>query len=297
MTEIQTPNSLVYTLRDYIAGSIGGITQVLIGQPFDTIKVRLQSSVNKISIGECLKDLIRNEGIFAFYKGVASPLICMSGIVSIQFGIFQNSMKMFKEHYKIKELSLPLLAVCGSLSGVGCSIIVGPMEHIRIKMQLMKNKMYKNTIDCAIQIYKQYGVKGLYKGEVSTILREIPGEVAYFVYYELQMRYLRRKYQDSPTILKYSPLFAGGMAGLVFWGVIYPIDTLKSRIQGDSFVEPKYRGLFDAYQKTVKNEGFNSLYKGFTVCAIRSIPVNAFGFLAFEETKKLIERRYTNYHH
>ncbi|KAL4438789.1 hypothetical protein ABPG74_013462 [Tetrahymena malaccensis] len=297
MTEIQTPNSLVYSLRDYIAGSIGGITQVLIGQPFDTIKVRMQSSVTKISISECIKDLIRNEGIFAFYKGVASPLLCMSGIVSIQFGIFHNSMRMFKEHYKVNELSIPLLAACGTLSGIGCSVIVGPMEHIRIKMQLMKNKMYKNTIDCAIQVFKQYGIKGLYKGEVATIMREIPGEVVYFVYYELQMRYLRKRYQDSPTILKYCPLFAGGIAGLVFWGAIYPIDTLKSRVQGDSLSEPKYRSLLDAYQKTVKNEGFNSLFKGFTVCAIRSIPVNAFGFLAIEETKKLIERTYTKSHH
>lgn len=46
-----------------------GIAQALIGQPFDTIKVRLQSSNKALTTGECIKNLIKHEGPLAFYKG------------------------------------------------------------------------------------------------------------------------------------------------------------------------------------------------------------------------------------
>ena len=67
----------------------------------------------------------------------------------------------------------------GAISGVACSPIMSPMENIRIKMQVDKSGLYKNTFDCAKQIYKQYGIKGIYKGLNSTLYREVPGEGNY----------------------------------------------------------------------------------------------------------------------
>jgi len=52
---------------------ISGWSQVAVMQPFEIIKVRLQtqSATNKLydGIADCLKKIIRNEGFFALYKG------------------------------------------------------------------------------------------------------------------------------------------------------------------------------------------------------------------------------------
>lgn len=50
-------------------GSFGGVVQVLTGQPFDTIKVRLQSQ-GHLYTGtlDCIQKTIKNEGFSAFYK-------------------------------------------------------------------------------------------------------------------------------------------------------------------------------------------------------------------------------------
>lgn len=55
--------------RRYENKPFAGFTQVLLGQPFDTIKVRLQASIEYQSIRECINRLIINEGPEGFFKG------------------------------------------------------------------------------------------------------------------------------------------------------------------------------------------------------------------------------------
>lgn len=53
-----------------------GWSQVVVMQPFEIIKVRLQtqSATNKLYNGiyDCLTKIIKNEGFFALYKGILS---------------------------------------------------------------------------------------------------------------------------------------------------------------------------------------------------------------------------------
>lgn len=57
--------------KDLFGGTVGGIAQVLVGQPFDTVKVRLQSAPDGIysGAGDVIKKLLANEGPKGFYKG------------------------------------------------------------------------------------------------------------------------------------------------------------------------------------------------------------------------------------
>lgn len=47
------------------------------------MKVRIQSTTDKVSAMKVIKDLIKEEGPLAFYKGVTSPLVGVSFIVAI----------------------------------------------------------------------------------------------------------------------------------------------------------------------------------------------------------------------
>ena len=57
------------TLKDVFSGTVGGVAQVLVGQPFDIIKVRLQTMPGHSTAWEAIKDLVKYEGVFGFYKG------------------------------------------------------------------------------------------------------------------------------------------------------------------------------------------------------------------------------------
>ena len=69
--------------------------------------------------------------------------------------------------------------MCGATAGLANSIVSSPVEHIRIRMQLQSSAVgegaYKGSVDCLKSIVRDYGFKGLYKGMVPTMYRELVG--------------------------------------------------------------------------------------------------------------------------
>lgn len=86
---------------------------------------------------------------------------------------------------------------------------------------------YTGPIHCIRDIVSTHGVKGLYKGCCSMIIRDIPGYVIYFLPYFYLCKLFRKKdeYQTRPVGL----ILAGGLSGVLSWGIMHPIDTIKSR--------------------------------------------------------------------
>ena len=69
------------TAKELFAGSVGGITQVLTGQPFDTVKVRLQTQpIPPVysGVGDCVRQIYKKEGFAGFYKVPHWPCICQT---------------------------------------------------------------------------------------------------------------------------------------------------------------------------------------------------------------------------
>ncbi|KAJ6347807.1 hypothetical protein OIU76_004321 [Salix suchowensis] len=128
------------------------------------------------------------------------------------------------------------------------------------------------------------GVRGLFKGLVPTMAREIPGNAAMFGVYEL----LKQSFaggEDTSQLGRGSLIVAGGLAGASFWVSVYPTDVVKSVIQVDDYKNPKFSGSVDAFRKILASEGVKGLYKGFGPAMARSVPANAACFLAYEVTR------------
>lgn len=75
MEESKTPVG-TSPVTGFIAGILSGVTKLLIGHPFDTIKVRLQVSGDRFnnSVTNCVRTTVRKEGLRALYKGGSPPL-------------------------------------------------------------------------------------------------------------------------------------------------------------------------------------------------------------------------------
>lgn len=71
--------------------------QVIVGQPFDIVKVRLQTQTTAqySGAGDCFMQILKSEGPLAFYKGTLSPLLGVGAAVSIQFGVNEMCKRVF----------------------------------------------------------------------------------------------------------------------------------------------------------------------------------------------------------
>lgn len=140
-------------------------------------------------------------------------------------------------------------------------------------------------MDVARHVIKsEGGVKGLFKGLVPTMAREIPGNAVMFGVYEALKKYFAGG-QDTSKLGRGSLIVAGGLAGASFWVLVYPTDVVKSVIQVDDYKNPKFSGSIHAFRKILALEGAKGLYKGFGPAMVRSVPANAACFLAYEVTR------------
>jgi len=228
--------------KEFFAGCLAGFSKIYTGQPFDIVKVRLQSyqGTNKPSPMAIATNIIKNEGgPKALWKGSLPPLLGVGATVSIQFGVNENVKKLLIKMNGGKKLSFGELFSAGFLGGFANCIVSTPAEHFRIRMQTQskENPIYKGSVDCMKKIYKSYGLKGVYKGAVPTICRDSIGYGLYFSVYTTLMN----KFAPGQTRREYSlPVIgvSGVLTGILFWATVIPIDVVKTKFQTDNLDNP-----------------------------------------------------------
>ena len=275
----------------FFAGAVSGVCAVLVSQPFDIVKVRLQNSGgNDLKV---LSNIVKFEGILSLWRGCGISIIGSSIGNSVSFGVVENA----KSHLmkgRNGQLTGYEHMICGAYSGAACAFISTPTESIRIKLQtqISGHKDYVRAKDLILQSVRKGGPLSLYKGFSTTFIREVFGDAAYFYVYQMLPRYLFGGNENTEDRSLFHIMLSGGFAGIAYWTIIYPVDTIKSRLQADSIFKPKFKNAFDCFSKTVEESGVAQLYKGYLLCILRAFPINVALILGFELTMKLIGRDY-----
>ncbi|XP_034383682.1 mitochondrial basic amino acids transporter-like isoform X1 [Cyclopterus lumpus] len=267
---------------DFVAGCVGGAAGVLVGHPFDTVKVRLQvQSIDKPlyrGTFHCFQSIIRQESLTGLYKGIGSPMMGLTFINAIVFGVQGNTMRQLAHDTPMNQF------LAGAAAGAIQCVICCPMELAKTRMQMQgtgekkpSRKLYKNSLDCLVRIYNREGLRGVNRGMVTTLIRETPGFGVYFLAYDVLTRSIGFEPNDRFMIPKL--LFAGGMAGIASWLSTYPVDVIKSRLQADGVGGVnQYSGIADCVRQSVRREGYMVFTRGLTSTLLRAFPVNAATF-------------------
>lgn len=299
-THVLPADGSTSTAKDLFAGTMGGIAQVLTGQPFDTTKVRLQSAPEGTYSGatDVVKQLLKNEGFLGFYKGTLTPLVGVGACVSVQFAVNEFMKRIYRTRALADggpfELGYDQLYVSGGAAGFANSFLASPIEQIRIRLQTQTPGaplQFHGPVDAARKIVHAGGIPfGLFRGLAPTILREIHGMGMYFMSAEACIKQEMRatgKHRDD--ISSFHVCAYGAVGGLAMWTSVYPIDVLKSRMQTDALDPQKrqFSGLWQCYKSTVAH-GYKSLFRGFGTTLLRAVPANAATFLAFDATRKAL---------
>ncbi|KAI8979114.1 putative mitochondrial inner membrane transporter ymc3 [Mycotypha africana] len=280
-------------VRGFAAGVASGITKLAVGHPFDTVKIRLQTTSKSHFKGplDCLLKTLKNEGPTALYKGATPPLIGWMFMDSIMLGTLHNTRLFLQNNWngKDKPLSLFQHGLAGLAGGLTVSFVATPVEHIKARLQVQynngKTKVYKGPIDCVRKVVKNNGIFGLWQGLTPTMLFRS----WFFVFwssYEIFTRELKKRTSlDAGSI----SFIAGGGSATAFWLGAFPADMVKNRFMTQPDVTPKLFPTPTSVAKYVyQTEGLRGFYRGFLPSFLRAFPTNASAVFMFELVMRLL---------
>lgn len=287
----------VSPIKNFFAGGLGGVCTVVVGHPFDTIKVRLQT-MPKVLPGEkalytgtwdCFTKTVKLEGAKGLYKGMAAPLTGVAPIFAISFLGFGIGKKL-QQNSPDDKLSKVQLFNAGAFSALGTTVIMSPGERIKCLLQVQAASTgpakYSGPVDVVRQLYREGGLRSIYRGTAATLLRDVPASGVYFMSYEWLQEVLSSD-PEKKTLSPLATLLAGGTAGILNWLIAIPPDVLKSRLQ--TAPEGTYpNGIRDVFRTLIKEEGVTALYRGAVPVLLRAFPANAVCFLGFETGLKFL---------
>lgn len=155
-----------------------GCAGLLVGHPFDTVKVHLQTQDfrNPLYRGtyDCLKKIIQKDSFRGLYRGLSSPIASVSVLNAIIFGVYGNVQRRTSDPDSIRAHFF-----AGTAAGLSQSLICSPMELVKSRLQIQNvipNAVkHQNPWKCLSYIYKTEGRRGVFKGLGITVARDIPG--------------------------------------------------------------------------------------------------------------------------
>lgn len=287
---------------DFTAGSLGGVALVYVGQPLDTVKVKMQTYPHLYSnMADCCKRVWKNEGLVrGLYAGTTPAIlanVAENSVLFASYGFCQKMMAYATNTKNADDLSILGNASAGCLASFFSSFTLCPTELLKIKLQAAheeaiktgnKSKLNLGIFGLTKQIIFSEGILGMFKGFVPTVAREMPGYFVFFGGYEATRTFLAPAGQPKEECGPLGTMAAGGVGGMLLWTVTFPIDVVKSRVQASSSTNSV--SLLGQMSQIVKTEGAMALYNGLQPTLIRTIPASATLFLVYEYSKKIMNQ-------
>lgn len=211
--------------------------------------------------------------------------------VSVQFGAFHEARRRLealnKKKYADPSLSYIQYYMAGGFAGITNSVLSGPIEHVRIRLQTQPHgagRLYSGPLDCIRKLSSHEGVlRGLFRGQSVNYLREVQAYGMWFLTFEYLMNQdakrnnIKRDEISSVKVASY-----GGLAGEALWLSSYPFDVVKSKMQSDGFgAGQQYRSMRDCFKKTYASEGLLGFWRGLGPTLLRAMPVSAGTFAVY----------------
>ncbi|KAJ2721352.1 hypothetical protein GGI07_004022 [Coemansia sp. Benny D115] len=279
--------------KDFIAGSHAWRDELsgCFGHPLDTIKVRMQISGASVFRGpvDCLVKTVKSEGVRGLYKGMASPLVGIAAVNSLLFWAYESGKRL--QTGGSTQATLAQVAIAGAGAGAINSTLASPVELFKIQLQAQYGggsgsggSGRVGPIAVARQVWAQHGVRGVMWGFWATVAREIPAYAAFYAGFEATKRGLAARGHESAAMT----MVAGAAGGVSYWTASYPLDVIKSRVQGGT-APPRGAGHLAAAAHAVYCEhGARGFLRGFGTSVVRSVPAAATTFVVYDAVQQAL---------
>lgn len=267
---------------DFWAGYLSGAIGIIIGNPLDVLKVRLQSSpstpppppppplptatlpylTSPTHLPRPPVPLLKT-----FLTGTAAPLLGYGALNALLFVSYNRSLLLLSPDPSTPP-PLTHVFLAGTLSGLATFSLSTPTELIKCRAQLSSSR--RSSWHVARETFRAEGVRGFYKGGAVTAWRDAVGYGFYFWGYE-GVRRMGLGGEGGMGVF-----VAGGVAGVVTWGSVFPVDVVKTRVQTTG------KGVREVVREVWREGGWRGFWRGFGVCSARAFVVNAVQWGVYE---------------
>lgn len=290
------------------------------GYPLDSLKSRLQTQKNPISVPRIALLVYREEGIVGFYRGLWIPLMTISFVRAASFTIYTRTKEFFRDHHLIDHSKLLGCSAVGGIAGAMAGSLISfgsaPFELVKVRRQLeyaiaekkgIKLTKPPSTAAAVRDIFKANGIFGLYTGFHLHFLRDTAGTALYFLEYD-GMRHLLGRLPSGeqgptpawlPIHASLVPFVCGSLSGVTSWTLIYPMDVVKTKVQQRALAGEMYRGPGETLYRLIRGPdpknpkpliaGITRIYRGLGVSALRSVTTHGLLWTFFDLVSSYID--------
>jgi len=316
---------------DIWAGYLSGIVGIIVGNPLDLLKTRLQAhgrrrhspSSSPTATSSTSAPAQRTfDRAGTLLRGAAAPVLTYGALNALLFSSYNRSLTLLDASSTpaAPSSSLPKIWAAGAAAGLATFVVSAPTELVKCRAQVLRampagggagGPAAVSSWAIAARVLRDEGLPGLYRGGGVTAARDAIGYGFYFQAYELARRVLASP-EDDALVAKYKVLLYGGIAGVVTWVSIFPLDVVKTRVQTQEWVvqEPERRpllaagsesgdlvrkevrrkGAIEIARQAYREEGVAVFFRGLGICTVRGFIVSAVQFFVYEWIMELFDQ-------
>eukprot|EP01084_Bolivina_argentea_P031510 58320_1 len=280
--------------ENFLLSGIAALISKTVAAPIERIKLLIQSQNELLkskrlsypykSPIDCFTRTITNEGILALWRGNLANCLRYFPTQSLNF-MFKEKLqsKLKKYHNSNGSLSSELLfnTLSGSCAGLFSLTILYSLYYSRVRLAndafflndlSIARRQFSGITDVYKQTYSTDGIIGLYRGYCITCWSVIIYRGIYFGMYDtLKPLLIANKFESNQSnhifasfLLAFTVTSSAGM-------IIYPFDTIATRMLMRSGEGTKYKGSIDCFRYIRRTEGLKSFYKGCFVNIFRNL--------------------------
>ncbi|VDL83701.1 unnamed protein product, partial [Nippostrongylus brasiliensis] len=175
------------------SGGAAGATSLCFVYPLDFARTRLAVDIGKgksrefQGLWDCLVKVCKSDGPIGLFRGF---LVSVQGIIiyrAAYFGMFDTAKYLFTSEGK--KLNFFAAWAVAQIVTVSSGTFSYPWDTVRRRMMMQSGRsdvLYKNTLDCAIKIIRNEGMKAMFKGALSNVFRGTGGALVLAIYDEIK---------------------------------------------------------------------------------------------------------------
>ncbi|KAK4548786.1 hypothetical protein LTR36_008559 [Oleoguttula mirabilis] len=302
---------------DFWAGYVSGAIGILVGNPLDIFKTQIQAG--RVESKDLITDAAASDTgtpskkyrrWTAFARGAAAPILGYGALNALLFVTYNRSLALLNTGGANERPERPpawSIWTAGALGGLAIFFVSAPTETVKCRAQVSDPP--QSSLSVVRELWKHGGIRGLYLGGGITSVRDAVGYGFYFWSYELSKRSLTSE-DDTPNQQALKVLLCGGLAGVVTWASIFPLDVIKTRVQtwdltthrpatnAGNAAQPLLRteqpaatikhamasrpSTFHIAREAYAAEGASVFFRGLGICSARAFIVNAVQWAVYE---------------
>lgn len=305
--------------HNFVAGGVAGAGSRLATAPLDLIRIRRQLQATTVvypseSLWQSWKKIVQTEkgGVWALYRGNTAAICLWISYAAVQFAVYTPVRQAWQSQAGAAFGAGAIAGVCATLATYPFDVCrttfaarglqsepsipttPPPMAHhsmIEPTYPVRSNQTTAPTsiAQFAMQLWKAKGWRGFYAGAGPATAQIIPYMGLNFGLYDI--------FVHHDGSFRFSSATAGALSGAISKIIIYPVDTVKRRLQAQAFFDERlvqskesssrvWSTVVDLYQQG----GWRSFYRGVFPSLLKTTIATSLSFSLFRTTKDALDQ-------